>query len=64
MIDFRINQNKFLINEFKYKKNSIGYIVYKKNCIYEYGYTYKFFKIIHLCNQGAFKKKVEIRNQI
>ncbi len=62
MIDFRINQNKFLINEFKYKKNSIGYIVYKKNCIYEYGYNINFLRLFIYAIKGAFKKKVEIRN--
>ena len=45
IVNLKIHQNKFSIIEFKYKNISIGYIIFKKKCIYEYGCDKKFLKL-------------------
>ena len=62
IINNKIRLNKFIIKEFTYKNKSIGYIVFKKNCIYEYGYNIKHLKhFIHLV-KIIFSRKLEIKN--
>ena len=62
IVNFRINQNRFQINVFKYKKKTIGYIIYKKKCIYEYGYNIKSLKLFIRSIKITFNNNVEIKN--
>lgn len=62
IVNLKIHQNKFSIIEFKYKNISIGYIIFKKKCIYEYGCDKKFLKLFIQAIKIFFKKEVEIKN--
>ena len=62
IINNKIHQNKFSMKEFIYKNKSIGYIVFKKNCIYEYGYNIRYLKYFIHVVKTIFRRQLEIKN--
>lgn len=62
IINNKICQKKFIIKEFNYKNISIGYIVFKKNCVYEYGYNIKYLIQFIYIIKANFRKEIEIKN--
>ena len=62
IINKKIFLSKFSINEFQYKNISLGYIVFKKRSIIEYGYNKEFLKFFILAIKIFFEKEVEIKN--
>ena len=62
LIEKKINEENFLIKVFKLNKRYIGYIIYKDNTIFEYGYEAKYLKDFSITLQKSFKKFIEIKN--
>ena len=62
LIEKKINRENYLIKIFNLNQKYVGYIIYKDNIIFEYGYEAKYLKYFTIVLQKNFKKFIEIKN--
>ena len=62
VIEKKIRENNLLVKKFYHKKLYLGFAIFKKNTIYEYGFKAKKLSYFVKCLKSNFKGKVVIRN--
>ena len=62
LIEKKVNNENYLIKEFKYNKKYVGHIIHKDNTIFEYSFETKYLKYFSIILQKNFKKFIIIKN--